>query len=142
MKVPAHVDYLGDLREFIIQTSKVYNLSLKLTNAFKLCIDEAATNIIQHAYRGKEGQITIRAIPKKNYFTIIIIDQGRFFDPRNFADPDLHHYIAVGKKGGLGIFIIKKLMDEIDYYKSWEGNVLKLTKFCNHTVGKKGFILF
>ncbi|MFQ5708355.1 MAG: SpoIIE family protein phosphatase [bacterium] len=129
LKVPAHIDYLGDLRDFVTQIGKKHDFSDKLINAFKLAIDEAATNIIRHAYREKEGLITIRAIVKKKSLTIALIDQGTFFDPKRVKDPDLKRYVAIGKKGGLGIFIMRKLMDEIDYRKTEEGNELRVTKY-------------
>ncbi len=129
LKVPAHIDYLGDLRDFVTQVGKKHGFEDKLINAFKLSVDEAATNIMRHAYRETEGIITIRAIVKKNSLTISIIDQGTYFDPQRVKDPDLNRYIDIGKKGGLGIFIMRKLMDEIDYRRTDEGNELRITKY-------------
>ncbi len=129
IKVPAHIDYLGDLRDFVTQIGRKHKFSDKVVNAFKLAVDEAATNIIRHAYRTQEGLITIRAIVKKNSLTLSIVDQGTYFDPKRVKDPDLNRYIDIGKKGGLGIFIMRKLMDDIDYRKIEEGNELRITKF-------------
>lgn len=130
LKVPAHIDYLADLRDFVTRIGKRHGFSDKIINAFKLAIDEAGTNIIRHAYRdrGGDGFITIRALVKKNSLTICLIDQGKFFDPQRVKDPDLQRYVDIGKKGGLGIFIMRKLMDEIDYRRTEEGNELRLTK--------------
>jgi len=141
LKVPAHIDYLGDLRDFVIKIGKKHGFSDKQINAFKLSVDEAATNIIRHAYRESEDQglITIRAIIKKNSLTLSLIDQGTFFDPKRVKNPDLNRYVDIGKKGGLGIFIMRKLMDEIDYRKTEEGNELRITKF--HKTPEKGKIL-
>jgi len=137
LKVPAHIDYLGDLRDFVTQIGRKHNFSDKVINAFKLSVDEAATNIIRHAYRETEGVITIRAIVRKNSLTISLIDQGKFFDPKRVKDPDLNRYVDIGKKGGLGIFIMRKLMDEIDYRKTEEGNELRITKYREKTEKKK-----
>lgn len=134
LKVPAHIDYLGDLRDFVSQVGKKHGFPDKVVNAFKLAVDEAATNIIRHAYRDNEGLITIRSIVRKNSLTLCIIDQGTYFDPKRVKDPDLNRYIDIGKKGGLGIFIIRKLMDEIDYHKTEEGNELRITKFMDKPV--------
>ncbi len=130
LKVPAHIDYLADLRDFVTRIGKKYGFSDRVINAFKLAIDEAGTNIMRHAYRetGGEGFITIRAIVKNNSLTICLIDQGKYFDPKHVKDPDLKRYVDIGKKGGLGIFIMRRLMDEIDYRKTEEGNELRLTK--------------
>jgi len=130
LKVPAHTDYLADLRDFVTRIGKKHGFSDRVINAFKLAIDEAGTNVMRHAYRdvGGEGFITIRAIVKANSLTICLIDQGKYFDPKHVKDPDLQRYVDIGKKGGLGIFIMRRLMDEIDYRKTEEGNELRLTK--------------
>jgi serine phosphatase RsbU (regulator of sigma subunit)/anti-sigma regulatory factor (Ser/Thr protein kinase)/tetratricopeptide (TPR) repeat protein len=131
LKVPANIDYLGDLRDFVTQVGKRHGFTDKVVNAFKLAIDEAATNIIRHAYRDGDGEgfITIRAIVKKSSLTIALIDQGTYFDPKRVKDPDLKRYIDIGKKGGLGIFIMRKVMDSIDYRRTEEGNELRITKY-------------
>jgi serine phosphatase RsbU (regulator of sigma subunit)/anti-sigma regulatory factor (Ser/Thr protein kinase)/tetratricopeptide (TPR) repeat protein/transposase len=130
LKIPAHIDHLGELRDFVTRIGKKHDFSDKVINAFKLAIDEAGTNVIRHAYRGSDTQgfITIRALIKKSSMTICLIDQGKFFDPKHVKDPDLQRYVDIGKKGGLGIFIMRKLMDEIDYRRTEEGNELRLTK--------------
>jgi len=130
LKVPAHIDYLADLRDFVTRIGQKHAFSDRVINAFKLAIDEAGTNVMRHAYRevGGEGFITIRAIVKRSSLTICLIDQGKYFDPKHVKDPDLQRYVDIGKKGGLGIFIMRRLMDEIDYRKTEEGNELRLTK--------------
>ena len=130
LKVPAHTDYLADLRDFVTRIGKKHGFSDRVINAFKLAIDEAGTNVMRHAYRdvGGDGFITIRAIVKANSLTICLIDQGKYFDPKHVKDPDLQRYVDIGKKGGLGIFIMRRLMDEIDYRKTEEGNELRLIK--------------
>ncbi len=131
LKVPAHIDYLGELRDFVVRVGRKYGVSEKIINSFKLAIDEAGTNIIRHAYRDHDepGFILLRVIVRKASITVSLIDQGKFFDPRNVGSPDLKRYVDIGKKGGLGIFIIRKLMDEIDYRRTEEGNELRLTKY-------------
>ncbi|MBN2411607.1 SpoIIE family protein phosphatase [candidate division KSB1 bacterium] len=128
LKVPAHVDRLGDLRDFVTRVGKKHGYSERIINAFKLSIDEAATNIIKHAYRDWEGDIVIRSLIKKNSLTFILIDKGKYFDPRQVKDPDLKKYVDIGKKGGLGIFMMRRLLDRIDYRKTENGNELWLTK--------------
>ncbi|MDQ7052637.1 MAG: ATP-binding protein [candidate division KSB1 bacterium] len=104
LRVPAHIDYLADLREFVTKIGRKYHLSEKLVKNFKLAIDEAATNIIRHAYRGtkQQGYITLRAVVRKTSVTFSLIDQGKYFDPTRVTEPDLNRYVAIGKKGGIG----------------------------------------
>ncbi len=128
LRVPGKVEYLGELRDFVTRVGKKYGFSERIINAFKLSIDEAATNIIKHAYRDWDGDITLRAVAKKNSLTMVLVDQGKYFDPRKVASPDLQRYVDIGKKGGLGIFIMRRLLDGIDYRKTEEGNELWMVK--------------
>ena len=128
LRVPGRVEYLGELRDFVTRVGRKYKFSDRIINAFKLSIDEAATNIIKHAYRDWEGDITLRAVVKKDTLTIILTDQGKYFDPRKVSSPDLQRYVEIGKKGGLGIFIMKRLLDSIDYRKTEGGNELWMVK--------------
>jgi serine phosphatase RsbU (regulator of sigma subunit)/anti-sigma regulatory factor (Ser/Thr protein kinase) len=101
-----------------------------MINSFKLVIDEAATNIIRHGYRDvKNGEIEIKAIIRRLSLTIVIIDQGTSYDPRQANTPDLAKYVDIGKKGGLGILMMRKLMDDIQYLVTEKGNEFRLTKF-------------
>ena len=129
LRVPAHIDYLAELREFISDIGKKYKLPESMIKSFKLAIDEAATNIIRHAYRDVEetDSITLRVIIRKESVTVCVIDQGKRFDPRNVKEPDLNRYVEIGKRGGLGIFIIRKLMDDIEYRTTPEGIDLRRT---------------
>ncbi len=137
IKVPAQIDHLGDLRNFVTKAGRKHNFPQSVVNAFKLGIDEAATNIIKHAYRDWAGMITLRVIVKKNSMTVILIDQGKYFDPSRVDDPDLKRYVDIGKKGGLGIFMMRRLLDEIDYQHTEEGNELRLTKYRESRFRKK-----
>ena len=127
-KVPADIKYLGEMRDFVTRIGRKYGVGERNINAFKLAIDEAATNIIRHAYRDWDGFITLRMIIRNRTVTVSMLDQGIAFDPRSVRDPDLGRYVEIGKKGGLGIFIIRRVIDNIDYRKTTEGNELRLTK--------------
>jgi len=127
--IPAKMSYLPRVRDFIEQVGKKHRFSDKIINSFKLVVDEACTNIIRHGYRDvKDGQITIRAIVRRLSWTMVVIDQGISFDPRQVKNPDLEKYVSIGKKGGLGIFMMRKLMDDIKYNVTSRGNELRLTK--------------
>jgi len=126
---PAKMSSLRIVRDFIEQIGKKYKFSEKIINSFKLVVDEACTNVIRHGYMDiKDGSITIRAIIRRLSLTFVIIDQGASFDPRQLKNPDLQKYIQIGKKGGLGIFMMRKLMDDIHYNVTNHGNELRLSK--------------
>jgi serine/threonine-protein kinase RsbW len=97
-----------------------------------LAVDEACTNLIKHAYKyNPEDLIIVEINSSDNRFIVNIIDQSPSFDPRFVQDPDMIEYRNKYKKGGLGIFIMKSLVDSIDYQIINNGsikNILTLTK--------------
>ncbi|MCB9058134.1 MAG: SpoIIE family protein phosphatase [Calditrichae bacterium] len=128
--IPAQMSYLTQIRDFVEHIGKRFKYSDKMINSFKLVIDEACTNIIRHGYRDiKNGEIQLKAIMRRLSLTIVIIDQGISYDPRQANTPDLAKYVDIGKKGGLGILMMRKLMDDIQYVVTEHGNEFRLTKF-------------
>ncbi|MBN2709354.1 MAG: SpoIIE family protein phosphatase [Calditrichaceae bacterium] len=128
--IPAQMSYLIQIRDFIEHIGKKYRFDDKVVNSFKLVIDEACTNVIRHGYRDiKNGEITLKAIIRRLSLTIVIIDQGKTYDPRQAQTPDLAKYVDIGKKGGLGIMMMRKLMDDLQYAVTERGNEFRLTKF-------------
>lgn len=88
-----------------------------------LAVDEACTNLINHAYkrdRSKELCVQIETIDKN--FIVKILDMAPPFDPMTATQPDMEEYFKSFKKGGLGIKIMRLVMDEILYYPSNEKN--------------------
>jgi serine phosphatase RsbU (regulator of sigma subunit)/anti-sigma regulatory factor (Ser/Thr protein kinase) len=127
--IPAQMSYMGQVRDFIEHIGSKYKYPDKIINSYKLVIEEACTNIIRHGYRDiKGGEISIKAIIRQQSLTIVILDQGISYDPRQAQTPDLEKYIQIGKKGGLGIFMMRKLMDDVQYNITSRGNELRLTK--------------
>ena len=140
IRVPATIDHLRDLRDFIARIGRKYKIPAKVINRFKLAVDEASTNIIRHAYKGEKGFITLRVLVKENSVTVALIDQGKYFDPNQVEDPDIMDHVAMGKRGGLGIFIMRRLVDEIDYRRTDEGNELRLTKVLEKPLERRAFL--
>ena len=128
--IPAEIDYLVRVRNFIERTGLRHAFSHKEIHAIMLAVEEACTNIIRHGYQNmNKGKIQIEAIIKKPSLTLTIIDQGQTYDPRREKAPDLARYVEIGKVGGLGIMMIRKLMDEIDYSVTKRGNEFRLIKY-------------
>ena len=96
----------------------------------QLAADEAASNIIEHAYEGvSDGLLEISCGMNSNTITIILVDHGESFDPSEVPLPDLKADLSERKIGGLGIFLMRKLMDEVHYEaKSNKINVLTMIK--------------
>jgi len=98
--------------------------------AVELAIDEACTNIIEHAYQGENrGDIECTCDCNDNCLTMVLHDHGKPFDPSTVTAPDLDADIDDRPVGGLGIFLMKQLMDEVHFEPLGEsGNILTLIK--------------
>lgn len=95
-----------------------------------LALEEAVSNIIFYAYPGGETEhtITVRYSMKDNELHFDIYDRGIPFDPTAKADADVSLNAEERKIGGLGIFLVKQIMDRVEYQRKGDENILKLTK--------------
>ena len=110
-------------------------LSSKMIFELNLALDELFTNIISYGFKdGKEHRVRVTLTPEKGVICLCIEDDGIAFDPTAFDHPDVSCSVAQCKIGGLGIHIIKKLMDDICYERCGNKNVLRLKK----KLGKNG----
>jgi serine/threonine-protein kinase RsbW len=128
LEIPADENNLSEVRDFISDICLRAGFSKRETNNTKLAMDEACTNIIKHAYGGKGGEIRIDVQAEPGRVEINVFDRGEAFDWSGIEDPDLEHYVEIGKKGGLGIFLMNRLMDDLDYQTSASGNRLYMAK--------------
>lgn len=95
-----------------------------------LACDEAATNIVEHAYSGKGAKphFVLALNCCKSRVTATFFDSGTSFDPREIAEPDIRKNLAGVKRGGYGVFLIRKLVDKIVYSARRRLNVTRLVK--------------
>jgi len=129
---PASLEYLDAIRTFATQAARDVGMNDADTYSVELSVDEACTNIIEHAYEGIQGgDIEITCDSDTKALTVIIRDHGKPFDPSNLAPPDLDADLNSRQVGGLGVFLMKKQMDEIRFEPLGEaGNVLTMVKCC------------
>ncbi len=121
---------LGRVRDFVVSVCEDAGFGQREIANTKLAVDEACTNIIKHAYEGRteSGEITVYAEIDVGRVSIHLRDRGKHFDFASVKDPDLDQYVETGKKGGLGVFLINRLMDSVEYRATDVGNELILTK--------------
>ena len=116
LSVKSTTDNLSRIRGFIKQLSAQAGFDDSTTNKIALATDEACTNIMKHAYKySKVGKININASYTNKKLRISITDQGSHFNSSKVPEPDLQKYYNEKRVGGLGIFLMKKLMDEVKY---------------------------
>ena len=94
-----------------------------------LAIEEAVTNVVNYAYpEGKEGKIDITSTLQKGRLVFAICDSGKPFDPTKAPKADTQSSVEQRPRGGLGIHLVRNIMDTVNYeYKDGQ-NILTLTK--------------
>jgi serine phosphatase RsbU (regulator of sigma subunit)/anti-sigma regulatory factor (Ser/Thr protein kinase)/transposase len=141
LRVPAEDRHLAEIRDFIQDVGEKIQIPGKILANTKLAVDEACTNIVKHGYKGKTGFIEVVVTGNQREFSMEIRDQGESFDLRNVKSPDLKMYVETRKRGGLGVFLMNQLMDDVRYRGGPDGNVLTMSKHLGRRrrgVGKEG----
>lgn len=129
--VKSRTENLSVIRDFISSNAAEAGLEFNDIENVMLAVDEACTNIIKHAYKFKpDGKIEIAFKFNSKKIQITIIDHGSTFDPDTVPDPDLQKYYRNGKVGGLGMYLMKTLMDDVKYI-SVPGKYNKVLLFKN-----------
>lgn len=121
---------LSVLRKFIESKAIDFGFDESTIIQIILSVDEACTNIIKHAHKYNENeQIEVETKADKTEFKIILKYKGRGFDPNDLHSPDMKEYFSKYKVGGLGVPIMKKFMNKIEYvHKNSDYNSLTLIK--------------
>jgi serine/threonine-protein kinase RsbW len=125
--VKSSTENLIQIRKFTESVAQESGFSEDEIGKIILAVDEACTNIIKHAYKySPEEEIKITITFDSNKLVISIVDHGNHFDPNVIPEPDIKEYYKQKKSGGLGMFLIKKLMDEV-VYSTTTGNKNQVT---------------
>ena len=128
LRVPAEDRHLAEIRDFIQDAGEKIQIPEKTLGNTKLAVDEACTNVVRHSYKGRPGFIEVVLTGHLREYSVQIRDQGDSFDLRNVASPDLKMYVENRRRGGLGVYLMNQLMDDIRYHAGADGNVLTMTK--------------
>jgi sigma-B regulation protein RsbU (phosphoserine phosphatase) len=121
---------LDEIRSYVGQAARNANLNDKAVYAIQLAVDEACTNIIDYAYGGEsDKEIKLDCEITADALLITIQDEGKPFDVSDVATPDVDLPLSERQVGGLGIFLINNLMDDVRHYPGEKiGNKLLLKK--------------
>jgi serine/threonine-protein kinase RsbW len=126
---PAKFEFLDQIRDFVAEVARDGGFNDKEIYSVQLAADEAATNIIEHAYEGiADGHIELTCGMRGAELVIAMRDHGKSFDSKKVKKPDLKADLSERQIGGLGIYLMRKLMDEVNYCSSGEGNLLTMIK--------------
>jgi len=131
MSFPGRFDSLVRISEFVAQAAQDAGLDKSAIYAVKLSVDEACSNIIEHSYGGEGfGEIDCTCDVTDDGLTITLRDWGEAFDPSEIEDPKTDVPLEDLKPRGLGIFFMRKMMDDVSFkFHPRNGNVLTMVKF-------------
>jgi len=127
----ADYKHLEDMRKFAAQAAKDAGMDDTEAYAVELAVDEACSNIIEHAYGLEQrGEIECTCTAANDHLTVILRDHGKPFNPSAAAEPDLSSGIDKRPLGGLGVYLMRQFMDEVRYESFGEaGNLLTMVKY-------------
>ncbi len=116
LKVKSKTENLSVIRDFVSSNAAEANIAQDIVENIILAVDEACTNIIKHAYHSvPDGEIIIKLKLSGKKFVVTITDYGNSFSPDKIPEPDLQKYYRQKKVGGLGMYLMKTLMDNVEY---------------------------
>lgn len=119
---PADINILGELREFVEAATEHCRLPAEDGFAFKLAVDELCANIIQYGYEDREpGMLSLLFETRQDTARLVIRDDGTFFAPEQAKTPDVEAGWDERQIGGLGIYFVQELMDNVTYNTDGNG---------------------
>ncbi len=129
LTIQSSIEQLEQIRGFVWRAAHAFGFEEREGYKIVLAVDEACSNIIRHGYgKNSEEKLHIMIQTSDNRFTVTVNDHGKSYDIRTHPLPDMEAYFAAKNSGGLGIKLIRSLVDEIEYEQSNGENKLVLVK--------------
>ena len=127
--LPSQTSFLGLIREVTQRLAEGAGFDATTSGRLALAVDEAATNVIEHAYRGApDRELEVRYEIRGREFRVEVVDSGAMVDPRAVPRVDLDRYVSERRTGGLGLHLMEKIMDSVTFRRSARKNVCCLVK--------------
>ena len=129
IKVKASTKNLAEVREFISGHAINEGFTSDAVADLCLAVDEAYTNIIKHAYnfdKSKNVKIDLEIDDKQ--ICVRLTDHGESFNEDKYVMPDISEQIKNKRRGGMGVYLIRKLMDEVSYDSTAKENIIQMCK--------------
>ncbi len=129
MMIPARYDRIKEVCTFVVDAAEQAGLDETAIFHCQIAVDEACTNVIEHGYEGEDrGQIEVLCYVSPGQLRIELFDQAPPFDVTQVPTPELNKPLEEASIGGLGIYFIRKMMDEVKYEHTDRTNQLTLIK--------------
>ena len=129
ISVPSQTTFLGLIREVTQKLAETAGFESATAGKLALAVDEAATNVIEHAYRGApDRKLELRYEDRPREFRVDVVDDGAMVDPRRVPRVDLERFVSERRTGGLGMHLMERIMDSVTFKRSARKNVCTLVK--------------
>ena len=129
ISLPNDVQEVPQLNEFVDGVCEAVGLDMSTTMKLNLAIEEAVVNVMNYAYPpDTQGEVRIEAVANDDQLKFQVIDSGAFFDPTKKGEVDIALSAEERSIGGLGIHLVRQIMDSISYERVDGTNVLTLIK--------------
>ena len=122
----ANLETLPAIVGFVSEHAAAMGVHPKRVMHLELAVEEAAVNICSYAYEIPPGEVTVRITPEPGVVRIELVDYGVHFDPLSMDAPDIKSELENREVGGLGIFLIRRMLDEVHYSRRGDQNILSL----------------
>lgn len=122
----ATLEILPEMIGFVTETARSMGVHPKRVMHLELAMEEAVANICSYAYAVPPGEVTIRIERDNEVVRIELMDAGIPFDPLGLEEPDIKSEIENRDVGGLGIFLMRRMLDEMRYSRQDGQNILTL----------------
>jgi serine/threonine-protein kinase RsbW len=128
VKLPAVIKHLPTIMAFVSESARKEGFDDHRVSEVALAVEEAVVNVCLHAYEQETGEIAVTCAydHATERLKIEIVDTGKDFDILAAGDPNLSEDLDARKIGGLGVFLIRKLTDDLRHYRSADENRLQL----------------
>lgn len=126
LTLPSRAESLEKFQAFVRSRAQCSQIPPAKLPVLELALEEILVNIISYAHNGKAGLIRVRCGADLTRFIILIEDDGEYFNPLDREEPDTTAAIENRPVGGLGIYLVKSMVDDIRYCRVGESNVLEM----------------
>jgi serine/threonine-protein kinase RsbW len=132
LKISSDPRWLRMVRAMMQEISRQAGFSEMERNEISLAVDETLSNVIKHAYRGNpEGPVWLSCASENGYLEVVVRDQGQAPDPKRLEPPPPDEI----RLGGRGVFLIRSIMDEVEFEREGETNTVRLRKYVKTPAG-------
>jgi len=129
-KVPCSKNKLGEIREFLQRVLSENSIPEVTVNTLILAVDEVCANLIIHSHKcNPEEHLELKVkVDRSSEITFDIIDRGDGFNIGDYKEPLISDIVKQKRKGGIGLMLVRRIMDEIELIEGEKKNVYRLHK--------------